>query len=431
MESIGTLGLKLIASIVQHEVNPLQFQRLGLSKDLFSGEEEKGLFLELESHISKYGVVPTEDTAIEMGIDLSLDLEPPSYYLSKVESRALHQKVKKALLSSQESLKSREPEEALTILTDLVYSQIQHKYKNTLVNFTKEGHDLIKSDYVTRMLMGDMYGVRFGYDYLDSMTLGLTEGDLAAIIGRPAQGKTYQMLHMAHYNWFHQKKVPMFVSMEMKPLPLAQRLTAMHTHKPISHLKKSELSTSSYKGMLNVLSKISGTERDFWIVDGNLTARVQDIEVLAHQLKPDVILVDGAYLLKASKNFSSNWERIADTCEAMKQRIASDLGIPTIASYQFNRAAVDSKSKGGLEHIAGADVIPQIASIVLGNYQEEGVETLKERLIKILKGRNGETGEFRIRWFFDEMSDKNKFMDFSEITKEEQELENATDLGWV
>jgi len=47
-----------------------------------------------------------------------------------------------------------------------------------------------------------------------------------AIVGRPAAGKTYKVLYMAHNAWWEQKKKPLVVSMEMKPLPLIQRIAA-------------------------------------------------------------------------------------------------------------------------------------------------------------------------------------------------------------
>ena len=47
---------------------------------------------------------------------------------------------------------------------------------------------------------------------------------------------------------------------------------------------------------------------------------------------------------------------------------------------------------------------------MLGLFEEENVETLKQRRVKILKGRNGETGEFHDHWDFD-------VMDFSEVCR--------------
>lgn len=430
MEVIGTLGMQLIASMVQHKIDLQKYIALGLTQELFTGAEQE-LYLDIDAHAHQYGVLPTLTTAEKMGVNVGLELEPPEFYLAKVEKRYLQSCVKRSLLEAQDFLKMKDPQAALLVLEEMVSAQMRVKNRNTVVNFTTQAHDMLKADYTAKMLLGDMYGVRIGWDYLDNLTSGLTAGDLLAIVGRISQGKTFQLLYMAEQNWAVHKKVPLVVSMEMKPLPLIQRIAAMHTHKPITHIKKGELSTKSYKGMLDTLWNLKNTERDFWIVDGNLTAKVKDIALLAKQLKPDIIYVDGAYLLQSDGRMNSNWERVKDTCEGLKQRVAGDLGIPVVASYQFNKEAVGAKKNAGLEHIGGTDAIGQIATIVLGLFQEDGVETIKEKEIKVLKGRNGETGSFKIRWLFDEMSDKGRFMDFSEITEEEQEYESKQDLEWV
>jgi hypothetical protein len=72
---------------------------------------------------------------------------------------------------------------------------------------------------------------------------------------------------------------------------------------------------------------------------------------------------------------------------------------------------VTKKKKGedaDLSDIAHTDEIGMISSIVMGVFEEETVETLKQRRVKILKGRNGETGEFVSNWDFMKM-------DFSEV----------------
>ena len=51
---------------------------------------------------------------------------------------------------------------------------------------------------------------------------------------------------------------------------------------------------------------------------------------------------------------------------------------------------------------------------MLGLFEDETVETLKQRVVKVLKGRNGETGEFKTKFHFDTM-------DFGQV--EEKSLE--------
>ena len=104
----------------------------------------------------------------------------------------------------------------------------------------------------------------------------------------------------------------------------------------------------------------------------------------------------------------------------LKEGLASALNIPVAISYQFNRQTPKKKDEStGLEHIAGADAIGQIASIVLGSFDDDNVETMKRKKIRIMKGRSGEQGEYFINWIFDDYP----FMDFSEIAeKDDQDL---------
>jgi hypothetical protein len=84
-----------------------------------------------------------------------------------------------------------------------------------------------------------------------------------------------------------------------------------------------------------------------------------------------------------------------------------------VCSWQFSRAAVSGKKKGkdsadvGLEDIGYSDAIGQLSSVVLGLFDHESPETMHQKLMRLLKGRSGETGEFHINWNF-------KTCDFSE-----------------
>ena len=181
----------------------------------------------------------------------------------------------------------------------------------------------------------------------------------------------------------------------------------MHTHKNLTDVKKAQLPTPYYKQFVKGLQTLDGFEEPFWIVDGNLTATVEDIWALALQLKPEFIVIDGAYLLKHPNRRLNRWDRVAENAELMKQALATDLNIPVFASWQLNREAAKKAKKGqetGLEDIGYSDAIGQISSIVLALDEEDSVETLKQRKVSVKKGRNGEVGSYYINWDFHNMN---------------------------
>jgi hypothetical protein len=107
---------------------------------------------------------------------------------------------------------------------------------------------------------------------------------------------------------------------------------------------------------------------------------------------------------------------VAENCELLKEEIAGNLGIPVAASWQFSREAakkMGSKKGGavGLEDIGYTDAIGQISSIVLGLLEEDNVETMKKKTVTIMKGRSGESGEFKINWQFEPVLNFDHFVE--------------------
>jgi replicative DNA helicase len=269
------------------------------------------------------------------------------------------------------------------------------------------------ADYVAKWKTPDHYGIQFGWPTLDNMMGGLVKGDLVSIIGRPAVGKTWQLLYSALYGWVQgmamadptphdiQNQTRLFVSMEMNPLAIQQRLAAMFTHLPASQIKHAGLTTANLAKFKDGLVQIKGHHAPFWVVDGNLTATVEDIWMLARQLKPGGIWIDGGYLLK-HPYVKDRYQRVAENADLVKQELCAIA--PTTVSWQFAKSAAkkDTKKgeKAGLEDIGYSDAIAQVSSVALGVFQDESVETLMHRVIDILKGRNGEVGKFTTNWDF-------------------------------
>lgn len=215
---------------------------------------------------------------------------------------------------------------------------------------------------------------------------------------------TWKVLYSAIHNWKSGRNT-LVVSMEMGPLPMAQRITAMYAHTNIGQLKIGGYSTQTYAKFKEGMKHLSDEKASLYIVDGNLAASVEDVFTLAHQLKCKIVYIDGAYLMRHKNSKLDRYTRAAENVELMK-RHCTDLETTCFSSWQFNREAVKGKKKGevaGLEDIGYTDAIGQVSSIVLGLFQEDGVETMKSRQVKVLKGRNGEIGQFSINWDFTNM----------------------------
>lgn len=255
------------------------------------------------------------------------------------------------------------------------------------------------------------------------MNGGLRAGDLISIVGRPGRGKTYQLLARCHHIWQTQKKVILFVSMEMNAEQIFERLAAIHTKTKFDWIKFGSFPNFP-KDLKKVFAdKLMALEAPdlpgFYVVDGNITATVEDICALAQQLGPDLTGVDGAYMVQHPDKKLNRYAKVAENANLLKSRLAQGLKMPVIATWQFARSGEDIK-KGeipGLEHIAHSDEIGQLSSVVLGMFDPDDTPESKiRRMIHVLKGRSGEVGSFATNWDFN-------VMNFEEADQSPQMLE--------
>lgn len=399
------------------------FFKYRLEEGLFQGDEVP-IFKFIENHVEKYLTLPQIETLLAQFPDIALSPEPTSYYLDKVDQRHKYRRLNLTLKECSDLMKAQDVDTAMDRLSTLTNELTLFDKRMDTADFGQDAYNIIASS-----LTGDgKEGVNFGWPYLDNMVQGLRGGDVVSYVGRPAVGKTWQLMYSALNAWKFQKRNVMVLSMEMIVQAIAQRLAALETGISIGNIKGGILAKHSFGGgvdeksiLLSKLKKLQSLEQKLHIIDGNLNSTPEEIFALASQLKPDVVFIDGAYLLKHANPRMDRFTRVAENIEQIK-RFTTEMGIPTVCSYQFNREAGKKKntSEITLDQIGYSDAIGQISSVVLGLFDEESVETLQSRTIRVLKGRDGATGQFNVRWDFDKM-------DFSEIPEAEENWNLAMD----
>jgi replicative DNA helicase len=411
---LSTVGRKLLSAIIgTGKVDDLF--HLHLFPELFR-DNELALYEFITGHVSQYGVIPSQDTVEGKLGDVIVEApEPPDFYLDEVTRRFKHTKIKQSVLLVQEQLKANDPEEAEKLLSLLVTELYSSSHRRRMFDYRDAAED-IHAEYIKKHTGQDDLGVMFGWPSLDASSSGAMPGDFITINGRPAAGKTFAVLNVGLYDWQLGRSTPLLASMEMGSTVIRQRLAALDAKKNLTQVMKGILSSSAFKALMNTLDENKNRPNPYYVVDGNLSSTVTDLLQLCRQFKPTVCLVDGAYLLRHKNTRLSKWDRIAENAEMMKTHIAGDLGIPVIASYQLSRDVKKKKpdEEIGVEDIYGSDAMGQLSTLAVGFFEAENIETIKRRKCTIMKGRNGEVGEFFIHWNFNQM-------DFSEITETPKE----------
>lgn len=418
------LGYKALKRLCQ-EQEPLGWQNAKLSVELFKGSEEVEVFQWVSKHVDKFHTPPQVETLTSQFPEMKEFevVEPASYYVDLLERRFENELVGSTITAAKDLLNESKhnTDKVITMLEECNDKITAQRYRTRILSMTAEAPKLILQTYHNVNAIEST--VLYGWPYLDA-TGGMEPGSMCSIIGRPAMGKTFLVIKSALDNW-RRGLSTLLVSMEMAPLAIAQRTTAMYTNTNLTGLKTSTLTDKVYKVFVPKLIGMAKEPADLYVVDGNLAATPDDIYRLAAQLKVKAVYIDGAYLLKHKNSRLDRFTKVAENTERIKY-LTSDLGLPTLASWQFSREAAKKAKKDekiGLEDIGMTDAIGQCSSVVLGLMQDESVETMYRRLVDVMKGRNGEVGQFSIHWDF-------SVMNFDQV-EEEQENDQHESMEWL
>lgn len=415
------MGFQLIRALLDDPDGPTTLLKAKLPPKIFTSQE-KPAYQFCVDHLAEHGVLPAESTlAHELGVTLPEADEPPTYWLNRLDTRHRYNVLRKAVQESREALQGNQSNKALALLEAAVLDLTEHKQRHDIVNVKEEAAGLIEQDLHLKQKLGMDFGIQTGWPYLDDLSGGFQPGDYISVVGRPGQGKSYLMLFIAIHMWQTTGKTPLFVSMEMLPLPLVQRVAAMLTQTPSKLFMKAGLGGKAKDNVLSGLQQIADSDMPpFYIVNGNLSAKPSEVLALTKQLKPDCVFIDGAYLMQMDTPQTIDWVRIKSTVEECKSTIAQGMSIPVVGSFQFSKPPKKvgkkdpKKDRPTLDDIGGSDAIAQISTMILGLLQDETIDTIERKRIEVLKGRNGEFGYFDINWLFETWP----YMDFTQVKDE-------------
>lgn len=366
-----------------------------IDAESFLDGDEKKVFAMIQNHYSAHGKYPNIKTVmVETGVTFPLfPAEAIGYWIGRVERRRQLRIIGRVAQEITEATGREDVTEAKEIVRQAFMELQDRSSSGRVISVVREAGEVLKKHDKIRM-SPDMTGIPFGLPYLDAVSDGAQPTDTIAVVGRPSTGKSMVLLLMAN-NAYNAGFVPLVCTLEMSPMQCVRRILAMRAGISATALRTGRLGHWGRKKAEENIAGMLGESRPFHMVYGSMRGTVEDLALRVQELRPSMVYVDGAYLLRTTKKTEARWERIAETAEFLKM-LAAQFNIPILATYQFNR-----RGPGSLANIGGADTVGQLASIVLGVEDDtESDEILfgpvQHKLLEILKGREGERGTLRL-----------------------------------
>jgi len=229
---------------------------------------------------------------------------------------------------------------------------------------------------------------------------------------------TWLTVILANCFWNAGKRV-LYVTTEMSQLRVAMRFYALKYKINYDDLRKGrlgEFAEQEFKSYIDEMGLAEGLD----IIGGGFDFKIETFEAAIDDCHPEVVILDGAYLLKVSGG--SRIEQAANSFNEIK-RICKRKKVPIIVTTQLNRDAKKNVSTTiQAENIALTDVAQWNADLIFGLLQSEEMRQDKRLIIKPLKVREGVCRDVEVNWDFDRM-------DFSELPYHRGSFGDSDELG--
>jgi replicative DNA helicase len=396
---MASVGFGLLNSLISSNVQFSILNNESITEEHFV-EREKDAYVFIREFLMDYGTYPKLSTVARHIGELTafdgLVEEPVNYWVSQIRERKRFNDIRSTMMQMRENIEGGKVDDAI-VLMGSSYLALRNSYGSSRMLGLREVQEEVLDKHDILQASPDIPGIPMGFPFLDSITGGNQPGDYSIIVGQTGVGKTYLALRMALSGHVLLGRNVIFVSTEMPTLQAGRRVLALEGNFSTTDLKMGRLSFFGRSKAKEIIENgklmFNNQEKYFYFLPGGMFSNVEDIAILAKEMRPDLLVVDGAYLLQVKA--ASWWEKNMEVASILKN-LALVEGFPVIATYQYTK-----KDKGKLEGVGGGFAIPQIASNVY-SFEYERKEDVSSgsdvqyRILKLTKGRDGESGAIRV-----------------------------------
>ena len=248
---------------------------------------------------------------------------------------------------------------------------------------------------------GYLRGISTGVRGIDYVTGGLQPEQFVVIIGLPKSMKSSTLLHMAKAI-HEQHKMPLFIGFEMSNEEQGDRLTSLYSEVSLTKIQNGMCSLKERRIIERVLkTRAEGTSVPFILsVDTESAMTVSGIQAKIMEYDPDVVLIDGGYLMQTElpKVEPGSPQALADIARGLK-RLAQSQRIPIVVTTQADQG----RSRRGLTAASAmyTQAWRQSADVMLGTEREDPeASDLGEVMVyfKVLASRSGPRAVTALSW---------------------------------
>lgn len=377
----------------------------GFTKTRLRGEGAK-LYDEILTYFGQYDDLPSV-SMIEAKFGVTLDpvQEPADFFAHELEGREICTLLGSVWKDTEDHMKQGDPWEALLQIASGV-RKVQEVITSGEALQSLPALTKLAYDWYLRIKAGER-GILTPWPTVNNTTLGLWPEDFILFVARGGVGKSWAAVLIAHCAWMAGKKV-LFLTTEMSKLAISRRFSAVHLRLPYGQVTSGTLGSFEEERWQKATEELECDTR--WkIIGGNFNYHVGSLWAYVDSFEPDLLVVDGLYLLRTEERYDKKNEQAASVYDEVK-RGAKRFKLPIVATTQFNRTVKPGAKDPDIAGIAQTDASGWNADCAYALMQDADMKLQKRMMMQPMKVREGRMEPFESNWDFD-------CMDFTELVK--------------
>ena len=320
--------------------------------------------------------------------------EPLSFLIEEIQRKHSLSLLEGGLSGAVEAYEARDPDTAIGVLMDAI-SQISTDIPTGRdVDLTETGMERMQRYRELRDNPDFLLGAPTGFHMIDRATQGLQKEHLVVITGPPKVGKSAIMLLVAMAAWVYGFTVLMF-TFEMSNDEMSERFDAFKAGISTHRLRTGSLNKDEWDKLERMMRSIESMPPFWFSADSSGASTLSGISAKVSKIKPDVLFVDGIYLMMDEITGESNTTQSLTNLTRGFKRLAQNKEIPVVISSQVLEWKMDKKKGVTLNSIGYASSFGQDANTVLAVERTDDVQINK---LKVVASRNCPPMEVFIQW---------------------------------
>lgn len=329
--------------------------------------------------------------------------DPISFYADKILAQYVRHQAGEVVLEEAKRLGTTDPfTVAMAVRTKL--NKLLSLGKGNRLKDILDNPDERAIAFEDRKNRVGLLGIKTPWSSMDDITLGWQPEMYFGFAGRPGTGKTWVMLIIGIVAWLDGYDV-MFCNKELPDSLMEQRFDAWNAKLAYERFRTGMLTTAEeqrFKLWISDLKAGKHTAKWTWIHEvktvGGIAAQVE-------ALQPDLVLIDGVYLLMDENNAKVRHEKFENISRAVKS-MAQDYKVPVGISIQLSRTGDLKKNKNTAltqSDVIGSDAFAQDVDYLFGLEQTDEMRDNNEMKLHPLKAREAKPTPILVGWDLENM----------------------------